>query len=1642
MQDQKYAKARICSKGLVNADIAVIGIGCRFPGANNYQQFWQNIEQGINSITEIPSERWEVEKFYASNPQEQKSISKWGGFIEKIDQFDAEFFGISPREAQRMDPQQRLMLELTWSCIEDAGYAPSQLSGSSVGVFIGVCNYDYDILQNGYKRDTDGHTGTGTWACMIPNRISYFFNFHGPSIPVDTACSSSLVALHQAINALKQEECKTALVGGVSIFCTPTRYIQMSQLGMLSPQGQCRTFDNQADGYVRGEGAGVILLKPLAQAIEDKDQIYGVIKGSAVNHGGKARTLTSPNVYAQAQVLCAAYTKANIAPNTISYIEAHGTGTPLGDPIEINSLKRAFRKLHQQYHLSSVDHPYCGLGTVKTNIGHLEAAAGIAGVIKILLAMKNQKLPKIVNFQQLNPRIEFKGSPFYLVCETQRWKQLKTEEGELLPRRAGISSFGVGGVNTHVILEEAPIGIQNDAHRLANAALTKFKIQNEDTIERPYHLLTLSAKNEQALAELRHSYGEFLISNADISLRDICSTANIGREHFNHRLAIVADSREQLVEQLASFSRKTGYVGKTRPKIAFLFTGQGSQYINMGRQLCDRQPIFRQAIEQCDEILRPYLEHSLLEVLYPSQVEEQASSLLDQTAYTQPALFAIEYALYQLWKSWGIEPDIVMGHSVGEYVAATVAGVFSLSDGLKLIAQRGQLMQQLPSGGEMVSLMASEERVKEVVASDYERVSLAAINGSESVVISGARSDIAVACQQLEAEGIKTKHLQVSHAFHSPLMTPMLADFEAIANQVSYNQPQIPLVSNVTGQIAGENITNAQYWVNHVCQTVRFADSMQTLHQFGCEVFLEIGAKPILLGMGRQCLPESEDLWLPSLRVGIPEWQQLLSSLAELYIAGVNVDWSGFEGKYPHQKVALPTYTFQRQRHWIDTSEQKYQQAEPLSRDNVQNPITNFLDQGNTEKLVQLVQKAGKFSPEQIKLLPEILAVLAQEYKQYLIPDLVKDLCYETVWRNQGSIQQQLIGDYIPAPSEISHPAPLKPQAELESWLIFADNQGIGQQLSELLRSQQKACTLVFSGNEYKQISDREFTINPTLPEDFQRLLLFIQAGEQGSKSLPNPQLHGVVYLWSLDTVEAKFLTVTDLEVASQTGCGGVLSLIQSLINQGFSHPPSLWLITKGGQQVGVESTLGGIAQSPVWGLGKVITNEHPEFNCTLVDLDPVENHNAHSLFAEICSHKPTSSETHIAFRHGQRYVSRLSHSKKLVKQSLHIKTDATYLITGGLGEIGLLLAQWLVEHGAKHLVLAGRSSPNEVAKDTLRRLEESGSQVFIMQTDVSLEKDVTSLLTQIKTSMPPLKGIIHAAGVLEDRLLIEHQWQFFAKVFAPKVSGAWNLHTLTQDIPLDFFVLFSSVASILGPAGSANYAAANTFLDALAYYRRLLGLPGLTINWGLWSILGMAKAVGSRVETQWQNKGIKTIETQQALSILENFLSQEVAQVGVMQIDWSKFLQQYSGSSYPSFFSEIAPQLQTLPIAQEQQQVYLPQILDQIKASSQEQSQSLLISYLSQQIARALGTTTSVLNVMQPLNQMGLDSLMAVELRNRLRTELEINIPITKFLDGVSVVDLTKFVREQLFEMNAISKAPLATTITSNQNNWIEGEL
>ncbi|BAY95609.1 MULTISPECIES: type I polyketide synthase [unclassified Tolypothrix] len=869
--------------------IAIIGLGCRFPGnANDPDSFWNLLHKGIDAVTEVPPGRWDVDAYYDPNPDAPgKTYTKQGGFIQQVDQFDPLFFGISPREAVSLDPQQRLLLEVTWEALENAGQPPTKLRNSQTGVYVGICTDDYAqrnmSLENRFLMDA--HFGTGNARSMAVGRISHFLGLQGPNIQLDTACSSSLLAVHLACQSLRSKESNLALAGGVNLILWPLSTISRCKLKALAPDGRCKTFDVAADGYGQGEGCGMVVLKRLSDAMADGDNVLAVIRGSAVNHDGPSSGLTVPNQMAQKEVIQQALQNARVEPHQVSYVEAHGTGTSLGDPIELESLAAVYGKNRP------INQPLV-VGSVKTNFGHLEAAAGVCGLMKVVLSLQNQEIPPHLHLNKPNPHIPWHQLPLVVPTKAIPWNVGNQS------RIAGISAFGISGTNVHIILEEAPQ-----------------QIQPEKSLERKLQILSLSAKTPKALAELVSSYAHHLENNPELELEDICHTANTGRVHFNHRLAVITSDKAELATKLSNIT-----VGKevteifsgqisnstSSPKVAFLFTGQGSQYVNMGWQLYQTQPTFRKTLEECDQILRPYLEQPLLSVLYPqSTVLAENSSLLNQTAYTQPALFAIEYALAQLWQSWGIKPDVVMGHSVGEYVAATVSGVFSLEEGLKLMATRGRLMQQLPSGGEMVSVLASESQVKDVIASYADKVAIAAINGADSIVISGVGEAIQAICRNFAQMGITTKPLQVSHAFHSPLMEPMLADFEAVAQEVTYSQPRIRLISNITRQEATENIATPEYWVNHVRQPVHFAQSMQTLHRQGYKLFLEIGPKPILLGMGRQCLPENVGLWLPSLRPPQEDWQQMLSSLGQLYTQGVAVDWSGFDRDYSRRKVLL-----------------------------------------------------------------------------------------------------------------------------------------------------------------------------------------------------------------------------------------------------------------------------------------------------------------------------------------------------------------------------------------------------------------------------------------------------------------------------------------------------------------------------------------------------------------------------------------------------------------------------------------------------------------------------------------------------------------------------------------------------------------
>ena len=897
--------------------IAVIGFGLRFPGgAHDAQTYWQILRDGIDVIQEIPRSRFDIGAYYDPDPEKPGKIStRWGGFVEPIDQFDPQFFGITPREATTMDPQQRMVLEVAWEAFEKAGYAPDQLTNSRTGVFLGASNSDYyHMLVDAGDRYADMYLSTGNAHSVISGRVSYILGLQGPSLTIDTACSSSLVAIHQAYLSLKKGDCRMALAGGVNAILAPETYIALSRARMMAPDGRCKAFDASGDGFVRSEGCGLLVLKRLSDAQADGDQIHAVILGSAINQDGRSNGLTAPNGPSQVTVIRSALAEAGISPADVSYVETHGTGTSLGDPIEVQAIGEALGPGHSRDQALMI-------GSAKTNLGHLESAAGSAGIIKLILALQYHQIPPHLHLKQLNPYIAWEKLPITVPTSLTDWRAVN---GRWI---GGVSSFGFSGTNVHMILEAAP-----------PAAV------HTNPIDRPLHLLTLSARSKNSLAQQAALLAQFLAENPASSLADLCYTQNTGRAKFSQRLVLIAAAQDAVQQQLAGFANPSkpetefsptqlwsGSSPVRKPQIAFLFTGSGAQWAGMGKYLYESQPVFRVAVEKCDHLFRPYLPQPLLEVLY---LQPGDSTLLDRFVYIQAATFAIEFALAQLWKSWGVVPDAVLGHSLGEYAAAVVSGVMTLEDGIRLVAVRSRLLESLPETGAMVAVFATLQQVEKGIAGLSNEISVAAINGPQNIVISGKSIAIEQAVGRLERDGIKTRRLAISQAAHSPLIDPVLSEFERVAAAITYSEPQIDYISCLTGTLIqpGE-ITSAVYWRRHLREPVKFTAGIQALHS-SCQVFLEIGPNPVLIDMAQRCLTESSALWVSSLRKGKNDWEQILAALAAAWIHGVDVDWSGFDQPYQRSRISLPNTVFDRQRYWIAPDAKNGRKRSGLPDDN------------------------------------------------------------------------------------------------------------------------------------------------------------------------------------------------------------------------------------------------------------------------------------------------------------------------------------------------------------------------------------------------------------------------------------------------------------------------------------------------------------------------------------------------------------------------------------------------------------------------------------------------------------------------------------------------------------------------------------
>jgi acyl transferase domain-containing protein/NAD(P)-dependent dehydrogenase (short-subunit alcohol dehydrogenase family)/acyl carrier protein len=886
-------------QGLESPDIAAIGMACRFPGSvHDPEEFWALLHEGRDAIAEVPPDRWDVSALYHPDPDHPGTMStRFGGFLDEVDRFDADFFGIAPREAVAMDPQQRLFLEVCWEALEDAAIAPDSLGGSPTGVFAGICNSDYwlQALSAG-GRALNAYVASGNSHSVASGRVSYALGLQGPSVSIDTACSSSLIAVHLACQSLRTGETSLAIAGGVNLILSPETTIALSKSRMMAPDGRCKTFDAAADGFVRSEGCGVVVLKRLREALQSGDRIYGVIRGTAANQDGRSNGLTAPNGPSQVEVIRQALRLSGVRAEEIQYVEAHGTGTSLGDPIELRALGEVLAR-------NRTDNNPLIVGSVKTNIGHLEGAAGIAGLMKVLLALTHEEIPKHLHLKTRNPHIAWDEYHVDVPASARPWPSGP------VPRRAGVSSFGFSGTNVHVVVEEAPRREDRPSAKPPTA-----------------HLLPLSGSTPAALRDCARKLDEFLRRNPRIPLQDVCFTAGHGRAHLSHRAAVIAHGEEEIhrgLEMLAECSDPSSLIigelsEPNASRIVFLFTGQGSQYAPAGKELYETCPVFRDALERCAAIIDPLLGRPLREILHPGHDGDE--DLIHDARYTQPALFALEYALAQMWMSWGVVPSAVVGHSMGEYAAACISGIFSLDDAAALVVRRGNLVASQPRAGAMVAIFATHDAVTDAIGFLSDKISIAAVNSPETVIISGDGQAVGDICAHFASKGIGFQPLPVSHAYHSPMMDPVLGPFGDAASRASFSEPVIPILSNRTGRFAraGE-MSSPQYWTRHLREPVQFMDSIRTLVADGYRTFVEVGPGTTLLGLAKKCWDDPAALFVQSMRKGKEEWAEVLTGLARLYVVGVHVDWKALSAPSHPVRVALPTYPFQRQRFWLDS---------------------------------------------------------------------------------------------------------------------------------------------------------------------------------------------------------------------------------------------------------------------------------------------------------------------------------------------------------------------------------------------------------------------------------------------------------------------------------------------------------------------------------------------------------------------------------------------------------------------------------------------------------------------------------------------------------------------------------------------------
>jgi acyl transferase domain-containing protein/acyl carrier protein len=1498
-------------------EIAIIGMSCRFPGAKNPQEFWKNLCAGVESLTCVTAEdlqRGGLDPQVLADPRYVPYVPA----VDNIEFFDAGFFGYTPLEAKLMDPQHRLFLECAWEAFEQAGYIPESHRGK-IGVFTGAKTntYLFNLFRNQEFFQSLDHfqIALGNDLACMSTRVAYKLDLRGPSYSLHTACSTSLIAVHLACQSLLLNECDIALAGGAAINVPQHRGYFYQKGGILSPDGSCRTFDAGAQGSNFGNGSGAVVLKRLEDAIADGDHISAVIRGSASNNDGAQKaSFTAPGVEGQTNVLLEAMACAGVEPETISYIEAHGTATDLGDAIEVLALTEAFRD-------GSKAGSRCALGSVKTNIGHLETAAGIAGLIKTALALQHRHIPPTLHFEQPNPKINFADSSFYVNTELAEWKAGPT------PRRAGVSSFGIGSANAHVILEEAPP-------------------QEASGPSRPWQLLTLSARSEAAVnAATTNLIGHLQEQPRlnDTYLADVAYTLATGRKNFNARRAAVSSSQadaaavQAALEAAAAFTQLEG-----TPQLAFLFPGLGDHYPRMGWSLYQTEATFRAHMDHGAQLLQAHLGFDVREVLYIKDSEPAKPDLrrmlrrdtappaerqLDQTHFIQPVTFLVEYALAQLWMEWGVRPHAMIGYSIGEYVAACLAGVLSFEDGLVLVAKRAQMIEELPAGA-MLALPLSEAEVAPFLQNDL--LSLAAVNGPSTCVLSGTIAAVEAVEHEIRQRQVVSRRLQTTHAFHSKL-TEVLSDrLTELVGTFKLSPPQVPYISNLTGTwIKPEEATDPAYWARHMSGAVRFSEGIHELVQGPRRVLLEVGPGQGLTAFVKQhpdCDNQTAQLsfaTLPGAYDNRPEPAFILETLGKLWMAGQQVDWPGFYSRETRHRVPLPTYPFERQRYWVD--------------------------------------------------LPD--AQLASEPRRVTLD------------------KKENIADwlYLPAWKPVDGSPTADPQTQ-SRWLIFSDTLGLGADIAEQLRRDGHDVFTVTAGEEFAPGSDHQFVLNPHRAEDYKRLLSTIN--ESG-------RVKNIVHLWSLSNTAAE-LDVDSFQESQDRGFYSLLFLAQALGGHALSEEVRIEVITHAAQRVTGQETMRP-ENATLVGPARVIPQEFPKIACRCIDVVTSE---AETLAQQLVSEFHLEHDGRlVAYRDGRRFVQEFEPARlESERQSLRLKERGVYLITGGAGGLGLALAEHLARTVKARLVLTGRTAlpdredwsswlesheADDPASNRIRavmRMEEHGAEVMTVAADVSDESQMRGAIADATQRFAAIDGVVHLAGRPGGGIIQLKTRDMAEQIFAPKVKGALVLTKLFASTELDFLVIYSSIASILGEFGQADYCGANAFLDALAQSQTVPHT--VVINWDIWQEVGLA--VHTEVPPhlrQWRQEMLaKGILNSEGVAVFERILASGLPQVIVSTQDLAGRIELGKSFTGESFLDELRKSGETQPHSSRR-----------VLGTSYVKAGSNLEQQIAEVWQRVLGTEQVGVN--DNFFDLGGNSLLGLQLVSELSRELDLAIaPVTLF--------------------------------------------